>query len=137
MVVFYTPAARISAGGRAAIQAEIDLYVAETNLAFETSGARPRVALVAREEVDYVETAGGGHDGRLRNPSDGYMDDVHAVRDRVGADLVHLIIGAEVDVNWCGVAFLGDAFAITRQGCGGWVFAHELGHNLWNPPRSV
>ena len=38
VAVVYTPAARDAAGGVAAIEAEIDLMVAETNQAYETSG---------------------------------------------------------------------------------------------------
>ena len=128
VAVFHTPAARDAAGGPDGIEAAIDLYIAETNQALEESGLRTRVALVAREEVDYTETGEYDTDiDRLEDPSDGYMDGVHAVRDRVGADLVHLIAG-ELDV--CGVANLGGPFGITRHGCGGRTFAHELGHNL-------
>ena len=89
---------------------------------------RTRVALVAREEVLYTEA--GEYDvdiERLEDPSDGHLDGVHAVRDRVGADLVHLIVG---DLDVCGVAMLGGPFGITLQGCGGRTVAHELGHNL-------
>ena len=128
VAVFHTAPARVAAGGPVEIDAVIDLYVAETNRAFEESGVRTRVALVAREEVDYAETDDYDKDiDRLRNPSDGHLDGVHAVRNRVGADLVHLIV-AELDV--CGVAELGGAFGITRHGCGGRTLAHELGHNL-------
>ena len=128
VAVFHTPAARESAGGIDEIEAAIDLYVAETNEALEESGVRARVALVASEEVDYTEAGEYEIDiDRLADPSDGYLDGVHAVRDAVGADLVHLIVG---DLDVCGVAFLGGAFGITLHGCGGRTLAHELGHNL-------
>ena len=128
IAVFHTPAARESAGGPDEIEAAIDLYVAETNQALEESGVRARVALVASEEVDYTEA--GEYDidiRRLADPSDGHLDGVHAVRDRVGADLVHLIVG---DLDVCGVAQLGGPVGITLHGCGGRTLAHELGHNL-------
>ena len=128
VAVFHTPAARESAGGLDEIGAEIDLYVAEANQALEESGVRARVALVASEEVDYTEA--GEYDidiERLADPSDGHLDGVHAVRDRVGADLVHLIVG---DLDVCGVAQLGGPVGITLHGCGGRTLAHELGHNL-------
>ena len=128
VAVFHTPAARDAAGGPDEIAAAIDLYVAETNQALEESGVGTRVALVAREAVDYTEA--GEYDidiERLENPSDGYLDGLHAVRDRVGADLVHLIVG---DLDVCGVAMLGGPFGITLHGCGGRTVAHELGHNL-------
>ena len=128
VAVFHTPAARESAGGIDEIEAAIDLYVAETNQALEESGVRARVALVASEGVDYTEAGEYEIDiDRLADPSDGHLDGVHAVRDRVGADLVHLIAG---DLDVCGVAQLGGAFGITLHGCGGRTLAHELGHNL-------
>ena len=130
VAVVYTPAAREAAGGIDAIEAEIDLMVAETNQAYETSGVNHRVTLVDRSEAAYAETGDSVLDlGRLRDPSDGHLDEVHALRDRAGADLVHLIVGeAEADV--CGRAYRPGPFGLTGQGCGGRSFAHELGHNM-------
>ncbi len=126
--VFYTPAARDAAGGPSAIEAAIDLMVAETNRAYEVAAVSHRLALVAREEVEYDETAESETDlGRFRDPSDGHMDGVHDVRDRVGADLMHLIV-EESDVG--GVTSLGGSFGLTTRRGGGYIFAHELGHNL-------
>ena len=129
VAVFYTPAAREAAGGRGAIEAVIDLMVAETNKAYEASDVRHRLALVHRSEVPYTETGQSGLDlVRLLNPSDGHMDDVHALRDQSGADLVHLIVN---EASYCGLADLGSSFGLTQHQCGGLTFAHELGHNLW------
>ena len=124
VAVVYTPAARDAAGGVAAIEAEIDLMVAWTNQAYEASGVHHRLALVERSEVSYAETGVGRLDlGRLRNPSDGQMDGVHELRDRVGADLVHLVVGHS-DVG--GLAYRPGAFSLGARCC----FAHELGHNM-------
>ena len=129
IAVVYSPAARAAAGGTAAIEAEIDLMIAETNQAFEASGVRDRLALAARAEVQYVETGSTGLDiVRLADASDGHVDEAHVLRDRVWADLVHLIVGESDD--FCGRAERPGAFAVTVLGCGGRVFAHELGHNL-------
>ena len=131
VAVVHTRAAREAAGGAAAIGAEIDLMIAETNQAYAASGVRHRVALVERSEVSYVDSRDGSVDlERLADPSDGHLDDVHALRDRVGADVVHLIIGRSDLLNICGIANLGGPFGVTKQGCGGRTFAHELGHNL-------
>ena len=128
VAVVYTPAAREAAGGTAAIEAAIDLRMAETNRAYEASGVSHRVALADRSEVSYAETGSGFVDiDRLANPSDGHMDGVHGLRDRVGADLVHLLVG-ESDVG--GIALLGGDFGLSVEESGGWVFAHELGHNM-------
>ena len=129
VAVLHTGAAREAAGGAAELAAEIDLMIAETNQAYEASGLDLRVALVETSEVAYAETDDALVDvRRLRHPSDGLLDEAHAVRDRAGADLVHLIIGRAEEV--CGIAYRPGAFGLTVQGCGGLTFAHELGHNL-------
>ncbi len=128
VAVFYTPGARTAAGGTAAVEAVIDLMIAETNQAYEASGVRHRVALVARAEVDYVETGDSGLDlSRLADRSDGHMDEVHAIRNSTGADLVHLLF--EIG-NVGGIAYRDGSFGLTCRRCGGDSFAHELGHNM-------
>ncbi|MCY4600682.1 MAG: hypothetical protein OXF27_12290 [Acidobacteria bacterium] len=122
----YTPPAKEAAGGTDQIEAEIDLMIAATNQAFKDSGVRSRVALVDRSEVLYEETGDSLIDiGRLIDPSDGHMDEAHDMRDRVGADLVHLIV-AESDVG--GRGQLPGAFGFSTWP--GWAVPHELGHNL-------
>ena len=129
VAVVYTPAARDAAGGAAAIEAEIDLLIAETNEAYETSGVNHRVTLVDTSEVTYVETGDSVVDiDRLLEPSDGHLDEVHALRDEVGADLVHLIVG-DID-GICGRGYRPGVFGLSLQGCGAFTFAHELGHNM-------
>ena len=130
VAVVYTPAARDAAGGVVAIEAVIDLVVAETNQAYAAGGVQHRVALVERSEVSYAETGDSSVDlDRLRDPSDGHMDAVHALRDRVGADLVHLIVD-QAEANICGRAYIPGVFGLSGQACGGGTFAHELGHNM-------
>ena len=62
LAVVYTPAVREAAGGAAAIQTVIDLWVAEANEAFTASGVNHRLALVDRSEVAYDETDSIGLD---------------------------------------------------------------------------
>ena len=57
------------------------------------------------------------------------MDAAHTLRDRVGADLVHLIVDAD-QANLAGIARLSGAFGLSIHSGGGSVFAHETGHNL-------
>ena len=129
VAVFYTPAAREGAGGAAAIAVDIDLRVAETNQANAASGVHHRLRLVERSEVAYNETGNSFVDlVRFAEPSDGHMDEVHAVRDRAGADLVHLIVG-HADYS-AGRAESGGAFSLSIHASRGGVFAHELGHNM-------
>ena len=138
VMVVYTPLAKRQEGGRAAIEALIDLFVAETNQAYANSRVTHRIRLVLREEVDYTEDGDSFIDlDRLKNDSDGYMDHVHELRDLYAADLVHIVVGRG-DV--CGIAYLNrgespaedeaSGFGFTVDLCGGLVFAHELGHNM-------
>ena len=123
VAVVYTRAAREALGGTAALAALVDLGVAETNQALAASGVRHRLRLVERSEVAYDETGDSIVDMvRLLRSSDGHLDGVHALRDRVGADVVSLVVG-ESDV----CEFAATAFGLTRRGCG---FAHLLGHHL-------
>ena len=126
VLVVYTPAAARRLGATDAVDARIDLLIAETNEAFRASGVRPRVTLVGRSEVPYIETGDSSVDlGRLAHPSDGHMDRVHSMRRRTGADLVHLLVG-ESDVG----GRAGDDFSLSVAGFSARVFAHELGHNM-------
>ncbi|MCY4509452.1 MAG: M12 family metallo-peptidase, partial [Acidobacteria bacterium] len=127
VAVVYTPAARERAGGGAGIEAAVDLMIAETNEAYAASGVRQRLALVGRSEVPYTEANPGLDIERFVDPSDGHMDEVHALRDRTGADLVHLV---SFDSYVCGIAQLPGVFGLTSIDCGGITFAHELGHNM-------
>ena len=132
VMVVYTPLAKHREGGRAAIEALIDLMVAETNQAYENSGVIHRIRLVLREEVDYIEDGNSGIDlRRLRRDSDGYMDHIHELRNVYAADLVHIVVGRG-DVGGIAASVGGDessGFALSN-GPFSLVFAHELGHNM-------
>lgn len=139
VLVVWTPKAREnmeSVGrGEAEIRAGIDLLVAWTNDAYERSGAKVRLKLVGAEEIDYVEEDISSHTHlrHLANPSDGFMDGVHARRDALGADLVSLLPGTG---TVGGTAVLGGAFSLALLGLNPSfpaltsTFAHEIGHNL-------
>ena len=129
LAVFYTSAASVGAGGTAAIEAVIDLMVAETNQAFEASGVDLQVALSVRSEVPYEEVDAATDLSRLGDPSDGHLDEVHVVRDLVGADLVHLVVGVD-GYDAGGIADTLGAFGLTHYRADGGTLAHELGHNM-------
>ena len=73
----------------------------------------------------------------LTGITDGKMDEVHQIRNNVGADFVALLTTGE---NYCGIAWLmkpesvsfaSSAFSVTDVGCiSHHTFAHELGHNM-------
>lgn len=140
VLVAYTAAARSAAGGTSAIQALINLGITETNQAYLNSGAIQRVRLVRTVEVVYTESGNIGTDlSRLRATADGFMDNVHTLRNTYGADLVHLITNN--GGGYCGLAYVMEsvsnafktnAFGVTARTCvsPNLSFAHEMGHNM-------
>jgi hypothetical protein len=140
MLVVYTAAAR---NASANILGEIQLAIDETNQAYINSGITHRVRLVGTSEVSYTES--GNFCGsspsdleRLRSTNDGYMDNVHGLRNAYGADQVTLIVNTG---NACGCAYFmsnvstsfeSNAFSVVRRDCatGYFSFGHELGHNM-------
>ena len=136
VAVFYTGEAREDEGGTDAIKAKIDEIVAATNMAYADSGVNQTLNLVHVRETAYPESNSIDTDlGRLRDPSDGYMDDVHATRDRVWADIV-MLLRSEGDADGVGgkayvmdglsTGFAINAFGVTTVHAGN--FMHELGH---------
>ena len=141
VLIVYTTAARLQAGGEAAMRAEIDLWFAAANGYFTDSGVDLQIRLAHAEELDYVETPSSYELDSLTNGSDGTLDEVHAIRRAVGADLVHLIErwGAARHFRYCGIAYMMEnvgsyfasyGFGTTVLSCGSLTFAHELGHNM-------
>ena len=133
LAVFYTSAARENTGGTEEIAAAIDLMVAETNTAYMNSGANQRINLVAAEEVvGYRETNDLATDvGRLRGTSDGYMDEIHDIRDEVAADIVLLLVAASsgraYQLSVPSTSSASFAFGVVNAYSSS-TFAHELGH---------
>ncbi len=139
VLVVYTPAARSAEGGTAQIEALIALAVAEANQAYQNSGVTPRLNLVYTAEVAYTESGSFSTDlDRLKNTTDGFMDNVHTLRDTYKADVVSLIIndtqycGLGYFMNTAGAGFAPWAFSVVARTCatGYYSFAHELGHNM-------
>lgn len=138
VMVVYNQAARAGSGSTEAINTEIDLAITETNQGYINSGVNQRVNLVHTAEVDYIESGSIYTDrNNLRNTSDGYMDEVHTLRDTYAADLVVLI--TEGGGGYCGVAYIMTSvstsfesygFCVVKRSCatGYYSFGHELGH---------
>ena len=133
VAVFYTQAARENVGGTDEIATAIDLMVAETNMAYMNSGVNQRINLVAVEEVvGYRETNNLETDiFRLRSTSDGYMDEIHDIRDEVAADIVLLIpaglSGRAFQLSVPSISAGSRAFGVVNAYSSS-TFAHELGH---------
>ena len=150
VLVVYTPAAMDAEGGREQIEARIDLFVAATNQMYADSGVIQRLNLVAALMVDYEEArpeggllAGSVDLGRLVQPEDGYLDEIHDLRDRYASDIV-TFVGHYADgtggiaASWCEghapsrgcapEAWMG--FNLVDHEQPSTTFAHELGHTM-------
>ena len=113
LLVVYTPGAEAHEGGKAEIEATIAAEVEKTNQAFENSDLGHRtIRLVAMKKVNHTEStdhlgtdkdflsARKGDDNGY--DPDGVLDEVHSLRERLGADLVHFVV-KESRIT-CGVA---------------------------------
>jgi hypothetical protein len=153
VLVAYTPAARTRAGGTTAIQNLITLAEAETNQSYQNSQVTQRIRVVHRVETPYPESSSIYDElSYLTYKSDGYMDELHSLRDAYKADLVVLLTNNNNYPGYCGVAwqmeyintsFESWAFSVVAVPCatGYFSFAHETGHNMgarhdWGAPDS-
>jgi Metallo-peptidase family M12B Reprolysin-like len=140
VMVAYTPQARTVAGGVSAMNSLIELSIINTNTAYANSRVAQRVRLVHTSEVAYAETQNSVTDlFRVRAVGDGFLDEVHPLRDAHGADVVALVT-ASMTPGVAGIGFLQSpqspafaphAFSITWvQALSSFTMAHELGHNM-------
>lgn len=134
IMVAYTSTARAAEGSTAAMKARIALAVTETNTGYANAGVTPRLRLVHVEEVAYAETGDIFTDvTRLTATADGFIDQIHTLRNTYAADMVGLIV--ENGGGYCGVAktimaTAATAFQVTARDCatGYYSFGHEFGH---------
>ncbi|MCY3941252.1 MAG: M12 family metallo-peptidase [Gammaproteobacteria bacterium] len=138
MLVVYTPAAQAAEGGKAGMEALIDLAIRAINEVFEQGGISPRIVLAHSAMVDYVEPSGPGVHRHLITPDDGQMDEVHALRNQHAADLVYLFIRSNNSGGGSGsipsAEDLGEerrsfAYGSTTYDLE-YIFIHETGHML-------
>ena len=141
VMVIYTRAARTKVGN-------IDSFLQEAfnnaHRHYENSEIPFRLRLVHAQETNYIQSGDIGDDlDAIRGTNDGNMDDVHALRDQHGADLVHLFIqgatSAGDNLITCGVANFANLQSDAHLGFGttaveceqqhGRTFVHEVGHN--------
>ncbi len=112
----------------------IEVAVEEANQSFRNSGVdNVQLRLVHAYQTDYVESGSHfEHVFRFADKGDGYMEEVHALRDQHKADVAALIVH---DPNGCGlsaaVAPPADrAFTVVHHECAAlsYSLAHEIGH---------
>ncbi len=130
VLVVYTASA---AAATANISSLIQLAVDETNQSYVNSGININMVRVNTAAVTYSETGTfSQHISRLQGTSDGYMDNIHTLRNTYGADIVLLVVN---DSEACGIAAAikataTSAFAVAHYSCitGYYSFGHEIGH---------
>ncbi len=150
VLMLYTPTVLNTLAGAAraaALQSAFDLAIAKTNAAFEASLITARVKLVGLAETDYdesISTPAKVQDDALTalyKADDREMNEIHALRDASGADIVCLALGRR-DSASSGLSFLLDvphdntnadfAFSVVQYTsiAGTNVVPHEFGHVL-------
>jgi hypothetical protein len=112
----------------------VALSIEEANHSFRMSGIENvKLQLIHSYQTDYVESGTHfDHLWRFADKGDGFMDEVHGERDRVGADVAVLIVD---DEKGCGLstrvaADPEEGFAVVHHGCAAAMYslAHEIGH---------
>ena len=111
----------------------VNLAIAESNQGYANSGVAITLQLAGRYTTSYAQSGSFSTDlSRFRGTTDGYMDNYHATRNSVAADVMMLLIN---NSSSCGLASsigsnAATAFAVAHYGCatGYYSFAHEIGH---------
>jgi hypothetical protein len=113
----------------------VDLSIEEGNESFRKSGlAYVKLRLVHAYQTDYLEEGAAhfDHVWRFADKGDGYMDEVHELRNKYKADVGILIVD---DPKGCGLATrvyadAEEAFAVVHHECAAATYslAHEIGH---------
>ena len=112
----------------------VELAVEEGNELFRASGiSNVKLRLVHAYETDYVEEgAHFDHVWRFADKGDGYMEEIHGLRNKYKADVAILVVD---DAKGCGLATrvhadADEAFAVVHHECAASTYslAHEIGH---------
>lgn len=133
ILVAYSTEAKNAAGGKADIEALINLAVTETNKSYENSGLIQRIRLVHTMETNEAQNNFYNDLTALRDKSDNIFNAIDTARETYHADEVALIIES---TQYCGLGFLDSnadtAFSVSARVCatGYYSFGHELGHNM-------
>jgi hypothetical protein len=112
----------------------IELAIEEGNESFRVSGiGHVKLRLVHAYQTDYVEEGHHfDHLWRFADADDGYMEEIHELRNKYRADVAALIVD---DPKGCGLATRvfadpDEAFAVVHHDCAALTYsvAHEIGH---------
>ncbi|MBK8807946.1 MAG: T9SS type A sorting domain-containing protein [Bacteroidales bacterium] len=129
VLVLFTPAAKASVSD---IRNTILLAIEETNQSFLRSAINYEIELVYIAETNYVEHDIDIDRVRFSLNGDGYMDEVHSLREKYSADICVLMNN---DARYCGASYVGasssSAFCVVKAylcATGNYSFGHEIGH---------
>ena len=133
VIVAYTKKA---AGNYTDVKRElVELAIEEGNESFRQSGiGQVKLRLVHAYQTDYVEEGAAhfDHVWRMADKGDGYLEEIHALRDKYRADVAILIVD---DPKGCGLATrvfadADEAFSVVHHECAAtsYTLAHEIGH---------
>jgi Metallo-peptidase family M12 len=112
----------------------VEFAIEEGNESFRNSGlGHIKLRLVYAYQTNYVEKGGHfDHVWRFADKGDGYMDEIHGLRDKYRGDVAILIVD---DPSGCGLStrvYAGpeEAFAVVHHACAVMTYsvAHEIGH---------
>lgn len=120
------------------------MAIEETNDSYDNSEIFEELLLANVVRVNYTEATGGTASenivtdlNRFRNGNDGFMDEVHTLRDLYDADICVLIADNSNWSSFAGRAFTihsdnndDEAFCIAdwNNATGNFTFGHEIGH---------
>jgi len=129
-IIAYTPGA---AEEVANINALIQLAVDETNEGYLLSNVDLVLNVTRVYQTVYAESGSYSTDlTRFRTKNDGFMDEVHGLRNIDRANMAHLVVssGSSCGVASTILATTTTAFCLTAQDCatGYYTFGHEMGH---------
>ncbi|MCL2063640.1 MAG: M12 family metallo-peptidase [Candidatus Cloacimonetes bacterium] len=142
LLYVYTPAAEIWALNDwrvTDIHHLIDVALASSNYVVSNSETGITFNIVHRHLTNYVEDDSGEDLMRLTDPYDGYMDEVHVLRNQYGADLVVFVpevsfTGGVAWLLWSFDGFEPDNYAVSlnrvQQSSWSYTIIHEIGHNM-------
>jgi hypothetical protein len=140
LLIAYPPEVTARYGGVAATETAISNYVAAINQSYGTSQVDIQLNLVGTIELSQSQSGNMSLTlSRLKGTGDGYYDEVHPLRDQLGADLVAMLT---TETGYCGIAYLNHpqnsgedawAFSVTSAyagyACLPLTLGHEIGHN--------
>ena len=140
LMVVCPVAVRNEIGSQQELLVELANAVTGANLCFRNSQAQIQLRLVHLYETGYSPTSNLDVDlERLTNKNDGFLDEVHSLRDQYGADVVTLLStdsdmgGLANTLNFPSLSFEDSAFNVCvwdQIGAPVFTLAHEIGHNM-------